>query len=410
MGATGGTGTTAFKFAAGKGVINSAASRLVPDDIKAQVLAQTGQLRKLGPDLARQLNRLADPSLAMSIGSLLGVLDGAVKGFRKRNKNGQAGVSKPGSVTQVEREKSKGELEATARQHEAVASTSPLPDTCPIPRPAPKAHSANHISYALGSEFIIHTDFSLPGAFPIEWQRIYHSRLAQYDQGNLGARWVTPFTTCIDVVDEGLLFHDDAFLSDYEGPMPLARSTQALRAQPSEHQRAAWHALMAARAQVLMDPRSDALHRLGALTLPEDATALQRVRVHYTVALAKQRTGQAAGAATAMGQARQAALGLPATQQALVWRLLTLSEADGRPVGAAVREGAMKRLRPVLMTALVASLGFIPMALATGTGAEVQRPLATVVIGGILSSTALTLLVLPALYQWAYRRDEQQEG
>ena len=55
------------------------------------------------------------------------------------------------------------------------------------------------------------------------------------------------------------------------------------------------------------------------------------------------------------------------------------------------------------MTALVASLGFVPMALATGTGAEVQRPLATVVIGGILSSTALTLLVLPALYRWAHR-------
>ena len=83
---------------------------------------------------------------------------------------------------------------------------------------------------------------------------------------------------------------------------------------------------------------------------------------------------------------------------------------EGRTLRAAVEEGALTRLRPVLMTALVASLGFIPMALATGTGAEVQRPLATVVIGGILSSTALTLLVLPALYQWAYRREEQQEG
>ncbi len=58
----------------------------------------------------------------------------------------------------------------------------------------------------------------------------------------------------------------------------------------------------------------------------------------------------------------------------------------------------MKRLRPVLMTALVASLGFVPMAIATGAGAEVQRPLATVVIGGIISSTILTLVVLPALY------------
>ena len=61
---------------------------------------------------------------------------------------------------------------------------------------------------------------------------------------------------------------------------------------------------------------------------------------------------------------------------------------------------------PVLMTALVASLGFIPMAIATGTGAEVQRPLATVVIGGILSSTLLTLLVLPLLYRLAHKPDE----
>jgi cobalt-zinc-cadmium resistance protein CzcA len=69
-----------------------------------------------------------------------------------------------------------------------------------------------------------------------------------------------------------------------------------------------------------------------------------------------------------------------------------------------VREGALTRLRPVLMTALVASLGFVPMALSTGAGAEVQRPLATVVIGGILSSTALTLLVLPVLYSIVERR------
>ena len=63
------------------------------------------------------------------------------------------------------------------------------------------------------------------------------------------------------------------------------------------------------------------------------------------------------------------------------------------------------RLRPVLMTALVASLGFVPMALATGTGAEVQRPLATVVIGGLVSSTLLTLFVLPALYRAAHGRE-----
>ena len=86
----------------------------------------------------------------------------------------------------------------------------------------------------------------------------------------------------------------------------------------------------------------------------------------------------------------------------------TLRE-EGKSLDAAIREGALTRLRPVLMTALVASLGFIPMAIATGTGAEVQRPLATVVIGGILSSTALTLLVLPILYRLAHRKEEEEE-
>jgi len=77
----------------------------------------------------------------------------------------------------------------------------------------------------------------------------------------------------------------------------------------------------------------------------------------------------------------------------------------GMALDEAIQTGALTRLRPVLMTALVAALGFVPMALATGTGAEVQRPLATVVIGGILSSTALTLLVLPVLYRLVHGRD-----
>ena len=74
--------------------------------------------------------------------------------------------------------------------------------------------------------------------------------------------------------------------------------------------------------------------------------------------------------------------------------------AAGRPLDQAVREGGMTRLRPVLTTALVASLGFIPMAVSSGAGAEVQRPLATVVIGGLVTSTLLTLLVLPTLCAW----------
>ncbi|MES2309120.1 MAG: efflux RND transporter permease subunit, partial [Verrucomicrobiota bacterium] len=79
---------------------------------------------------------------------------------------------------------------------------------------------------------------------------------------------------------------------------------------------------------------------------------------------------------------------------------------EGRNVLESVREGSMTRLRPVVMTAMVASLGFLPMALGSGAGAEVQRPLATVVIGGIVSATFLTLLLLPTLYAWAENREE----
>jgi cobalt-zinc-cadmium resistance protein CzcA len=77
---------------------------------------------------------------------------------------------------------------------------------------------------------------------------------------------------------------------------------------------------------------------------------------------------------------------------------------EGRDVRSAVIEGSLIRLRPVLMTASVAAFGFIPMALSTSAGAEVQRPLATVVIGGIVSSTFLTLLLLPVLYDLLERR------
>jgi cobalt-zinc-cadmium resistance protein CzcA len=83
---------------------------------------------------------------------------------------------------------------------------------------------------------------------------------------------------------------------------------------------------------------------------------------------------------------------------------------EGKPLDEAVFTGSLLRLRPVLMTALVAALGFVPMALAQGRGAEVQRPLATVIIGGIISSTALTLLVLPAIYRIFHGRSSEAEG
>ena len=82
---------------------------------------------------------------------------------------------------------------------------------------------------------------------------------------------------------------------------------------------------------------------------------------------------------------------------------------EGLGVRQAAREAALVRLRPILMTALVAGFGFLPMALATSAGAEVQRPLATVVIGGLLTSTALTAVVLPAIYPWFVRPPKEVE-
>jgi cobalt-zinc-cadmium resistance protein CzcA len=81
---------------------------------------------------------------------------------------------------------------------------------------------------------------------------------------------------------------------------------------------------------------------------------------------------------------------------------------EGASAEQAAVDGARERLRPVLMTALVASIGFIPVAISAGTGAEVQRPLATVVIGGLVTSTLLTLLVLPTLYAWIGRSRERR--
>jgi cobalt-zinc-cadmium resistance protein CzcA len=83
--------------------------------------------------------------------------------------------------------------------------------------------------------------------------------------------------------------------------------------------------------------------------------------------------------------------------------------AAGESTYSAVIEGSRKRLRPVLMTACVASFGFIPMAISTSIGAEVQRPLASVVIGGLLSSTLLTLFLLPAMYEWIFEKAPSRE-
>jgi Cu/Ag efflux pump CusA len=87
-----------------------------------------------------------------------------------------------------------------------------------------------------------------------------------------------------------------------------------------------------------------------------------------------------------------------------------LSDRHSQTVDIAILRGTLERVRPVLMTALVAALGFVPMAVATGTGAEVQRPLATVVIGGLVTSTALTLFVLPAICRLVLRQRQSKRS
>ena len=95
----------------------------------------------------------------------------------------------------------------------------------------------------------------------------------------------------------------------------------------------------------------------------------------------------------------------------LVWvSAVEALRVEGMEPHAAAREAALLRFRPVLMTALVAGFGFIPMALSSTPGAEIQRPLATVVIGGLVTSTLLTMLVLPAIYPWFARPDAPAEA
>ncbi|MFA5534787.1 MAG: efflux RND transporter permease subunit, partial [Mariniphaga sp.] len=93
----------------------------------------------------------------------------------------------------------------------------------------------------------------------------------------------------------------------------------------------------------------------------------------------------------------------------LIDHINELRASGGLSLKKSILDGAANRLRPVLMTALVASLGFIPMAFNTGPGSEVQRPLATVVIGGLVTSTMLTLMVLPIIYYWMERRKEKTD-
>jgi RHS repeat-associated protein len=194
-----GAAFSAYK-AAGKGVANSAAKNLLPEKAKALVLSNTSMLRTLGVELRTQLKKLSDPGVQHSIGWLLQMLGGAVVTWRKRKAHGQSSNVKPGGTTQAKRKAGEGQLEMQSKQAGAKADPNCRKNVvCPI--------TAHSISFSMGSETFRHTDFSLPGPFPINWTRTYYSRLEAYDKGDMGARWITEFTTRFDRVDDGLVFH-----------------------------------------------------------------------------------------------------------------------------------------------------------------------------------------------------------
>nr|GFD10057.1 hypothetical protein [Tanacetum cinerariifolium] len=174
---------------------------LVPTTLKEEVLRQAASLRAMGAELRGQIAGLADPAAEHSIGALLMTLAGAVASWRSRNGHGQSVNIKPGLVSQAKRRGGEGRLGVVEFETPAKG------------RPNPKKNcvcdsTIRSINFAMGSESVAHTDFSLPGPFPVEWTRTYCSSLDAYDRDVVGARWITPFTTRFDCVDDGLVFHD----------------------------------------------------------------------------------------------------------------------------------------------------------------------------------------------------------
>ncbi|WP_259740100.1 RHS repeat-associated core domain-containing protein [Pseudomonas brassicacearum] len=206
-----GAAASAYK-AAGKGLANSAADHLLPDDIKKRVEKETAKLRAMGPELRTQLGKLDDESVQNSIGWLLLILSSAVTLWRKRNAHGQSAGVHPDKTGQARHTASDGELGSNGKQ--APANREPAPE-----KNGPCTGTCHSISFALGSERLSHTDFSLPGSFPVEWTRTYNSRLDTYDQSELGARWISEFTTRFDCVDDGLTFYGSDG-RDHSFPLP----------------------------------------------------------------------------------------------------------------------------------------------------------------------------------------------
>lgn len=187
-------------LAAGKGMANQA-GKLLPDQARPAIARQAQALRDLAPKLLARIAALKDVNGKHSVAGLIQAISMAVEVRKGRTKSGQAANVRPAATSQANQVASEGQLGVIGRQ--APATGRPKHDkNCACPS------TANRISFALGSESFSHTDFTLPGPFPIIWTRTYDSRLDAFDQGCLGARWITPFSTRIDRLKDGLRFHN----------------------------------------------------------------------------------------------------------------------------------------------------------------------------------------------------------
>ncbi|NIF19976.1 DUF6531 domain-containing protein, partial [Pantoea sp. Cy-639] len=198
--------------ALGKGAANLIMSNAVPTSVQNEVLRCTKQFRTLAPQMSNKLLALGSADNKDSIKNMLLVLHSSSVKWHHRNPKAVPKVVKQDKVTEARHQSAEGRTESITNQ-------GPVKGAAQDQKNKVCTSTCNRINFALGSESLHHTDFSLPGPFPVTWTRTYNSRLDKLDDGSLGARWITEFTTCIDVVDQGVVFHDmDGRSHDY--PLP----------------------------------------------------------------------------------------------------------------------------------------------------------------------------------------------
>ena len=190
------------KFVASTGILGMAISLLIDDprmsDATVRKLLEVADTAQtIGANAHRKINALADPSNTQSIGYLVSMLLTALA--NRKGRKAQAQNIAPHGTSQATAVSGQGQLVARSSEAPAKADPSAKKDGCPS--------TCRSISFARGSETLTHTDFSLPGCFALQWSRTYRSSLAALDRGVFGARWITPFSTCLDVLKQGVLYH-----------------------------------------------------------------------------------------------------------------------------------------------------------------------------------------------------------